>query len=299
MTTAAESRAAGWRIRAQQRLIDLLPSTADWRAVRHRPGANLVAGATVAVVALPLALAFGVNSGLGATAGLVTAVVAGAVAAVFGGSNLQVSGPTGAMTVVLIPVVAHHGVDGVLMVGLMAGVALIAMGVCGMGRYVRYLPMPVVEGFTAGIAVVIALQQLPSALGVTASGDHVWQMAASAVRTWVGAPYWTAPVTAGAVASAMLLLGRRLPRVPWSLVAIVAATAVAIAGHLDLARIGHIPSGLPVPTAGFWDLGSVMSLLPSALAVCALAALESLLCATVADQMTVGQTHDPDRELVG
>ena len=129
--------------------------------MRRNPKQDLVAGLTVAIVALPLALAFGVASGLGAQAGLATAVIAGIVAAVLGGSNFQVSGPTGAMTVVLVPVVHTYGVSGVLMVGFMAGLILIAMAVARLGRYVRFLPVSVIEGFTAGIAVVIALQQIP------------------------------------------------------------------------------------------------------------------------------------------
>lgn len=129
-----------------------------------------------------MALAFGVASGLGAQAGLATAVIAGIVAAVFGGSNFQVSGPTGAMTVVLVPVVHHYGASGVLMVGGMAGLVLIAMAIARVGRYVRYLPVSVIEGFTAGIAVVIALQQVPAALGVAhPRGDKVWASAADAV----------------------------------------------------------------------------------------------------------------------
>src|SRR5512139_2534899 len=154
-------RAAAWRLRS------LLPGRADLAAVRRHPRRDLLAGLTVAVVALPLALAFGVSSGLGAEAGLATAIVAGALATIFGGSNLQVSGPTGAMTVVLVPIVQKYGADGVLMVGLLAGAVLIALAVAKVGRYARYMPMPVIEGFTAGIAVVIALQQVPSALGVT------------------------------------------------------------------------------------------------------------------------------------
>ena len=150
----------------------LLPGREDWRAVRRDPRRDVLAGVTVAIVALPLALAFGAASGLGAQAGLATAIVAGAVAAVFGGSNLQVSGPTGAMTVVLVPVVHQFGPSGVLMVGLMAGVALVVMAVARLGRYVRYLPAPVIEGFTAGIAGVIALQQVPAALGVAPPSGH-------------------------------------------------------------------------------------------------------------------------------
>ncbi len=282
------------------RLLDLLPGRADWHAVRRSPKRDLLAGLTVAVVALPLALAFGVTSGLGAEAGLVTAVVAGAVAAVFGGSNLQVSGPTGAMTVVLVPVVHQFGAAGVLMVGAMAGVLLIALASARLGRYVRYLPTPVIEGFTAGIAVVIALQQVPAALGVTdADGEKVWAVAADAVGRFVTAPRPAALAVALGVAALMLLGGRWRPGLPFSLIGVAAATLLAELVPVDLARIGALPQALPEPSLDFLDLDAVGVLLPSALAVAALAALESLLSATVADGMTVGERHDPDRELFG
>ncbi|WP_431884706.1 SulP family inorganic anion transporter [Micromonospora wenchangensis] len=282
------------------RVLGLLPDRADWQAVRRSPRRDLAAGLTVAVVALPLALAFGVTSGLGAQAGLVTAVVAGAVAAVFGGSHLQVSGPTGAMTVVLVPVVQQFGPTGVLMVGALAGLLLIALALARLGRYVRYLPTPVIEGFTAGIAVVIALQQVPAALGVTdAHGDRVWAVAADAVARFAVHPRPVALAVALGVAALMLLGARFRPGVPFSLLGVAAATVLAETIPLDLVRIGALPQGLPAPSLGFLDLGAVGVLLPSALAVAALAALESLLSATVADGMTVGQRHDPDRELFG
>ncbi|MFI6268611.1 SulP family inorganic anion transporter [Micromonospora zamorensis] len=285
---------------ARERLLGLLPGRADWAAVHRSPRRDLLAGLTVAVVALPLALAFGVTSGLGAQAGLITAVIAGAVAAVFGGSNLQVSGPTGAMTVVLVPVVQQFGATGVLMVGAMAGLVLIALAVARLGRYVRYLPTPVLEGFTAGIAVVIALQQVPAALGVTdAHGEKVWAVAANAVARFVVHPRPAALAVALAVAALMLLGARWRPGLPFSLLGVAAATVLAEVVPVDLVRIGALPQGLPAPSLGFLDLGALGVLLPSALAVAALAALESLLSATVADGMTVGERHDPDRELFG
>ncbi|SIN37365.1 SulP family inorganic anion transporter [Micromonospora cremea] len=285
---------------ARERLLGLLPGRADWVAVRRSPRRDLLAGLTVAVVALPLALAFGVTSGLGAQAGLITAVIAGAVAAVFGGSNLQVSGPTGAMTVVLVPVVQQFGTTGVLMVGAMAGLVLIALAVARLGRYVRYLPTPVLEGFTAGIAVVIALQQVPAALGVTdAHGEKVWAVAADAVARFVVHPRPAALAVALAVAALMLLGARWRPGLPFSLLGVSAATVIAEVVPVDLVRIGALPQGLPAPSLGFLDLDALGVLLPSALAVAALAALESLLSATVADGMTVGERHDPDRELFG
>ncbi|WP_432865930.1 SulP family inorganic anion transporter [Microbispora rosea] len=281
------------------RVAGLLPSPADWRPARRSPGRDLIAGLTVAVVALPLALAFGVGSGLGAQAGLATAVVAGAIAAVFGGSNLQVSGPTGAMTVVLVPIVHSHGPSGVLAVGLLAGIVLVVLALARVGRYARYMPTPVIEGFTAGIAVVIALQQVPAALGVTGEGERVWQAAGNAVANFARDPSPVPIAMALVVAGAMLLGARWRPAVPFSFLTVVAATVVAEAAGLDVARIGTLPAGLPAPSVSFLDPGAVTSLLPAALAVAALGALESLLCASVADGMSVGERHDPDRELFG
>ncbi|MEU2052552.1 SulP family inorganic anion transporter [Streptomyces bungoensis] len=285
----------------RSRIVALLPSGPDLAALRRDPRRNLLAGLTVAIVALPLALGFGVSSGLGAEAGLATAVVAGALAAVFGGSNLQVSGPTGAMTVVLVPIVGRYGPTGVLTVGLLAGVLLVVLAALRAGRCMRYVPAPVVEGFTLGIACVIGLQQVPGALGVPKpAGDKVLVVTWRAVREFAAAPNWTAVGLAVAVAAVMLAGARRRPAVPFSVVAVIAATVVAQVAHLDAATpIGHVPSGLPAPSLSFLDPGSLGSLLAPAVAVAALAALESLLSASVADGMTVGQKHDPDRELLG
>ncbi|MFM9698348.1 SulP family inorganic anion transporter [Streptomyces europaeiscabiei] len=283
------------------RFVALLPGRADLAEMRRGPRRDLLAGLTVAIVALPLALGFGVSSGLGAEAGLATAVVAGALAALFGGSNLQVSGPTGAMTVVLVPIVAEHGPSGVLTVGLMAGVMLVALAALKAGKYMQYVPAPVVEGFTLGIACVIGLQQVPNALGVPKpEGDRVLVVTWRAVEDFVRHPNWTALGFALAVAVVMLAGARWRPTIPFSIVAVVAATVVAQAAGLDEAKpIGDLPSGLPAPSLSFLDLGGLSLLLAPAVAVAALAALESLLSASVADGMTVGQRHDPDRELFG
>ena len=283
------------------RVTELLPRAADWRP--FRPGADLTAGLMVGLVALPLALGFGASSGLGAGAGLVTAIVAGAVAAVFGGSRVQVSGPTGAMTVVLVPIVATHGADGVLVVGLLAGAVLLGLGYAGAGRYIRYVPVPVVEGFTLGIAAIIALQQVPAALGVRPEGDKVLGQAIHAVTAWLDHPAWAPLCLAGGVTAGILLATRLMSRVrrglPWSLIAVVVATVVNTAAGLGAAPIGDIPSGLPMPSVPTVPIGDLGGLVLPAVAVAALAALESLLSATVADAMSVGRRHHPDRELVG
>lgn len=253
----------------------------------------------VGLVALPLALGFGASSGMGATAGLVTAIVAGAFAAVFGGSRVQVSGPTGAMTVVLLPIVAIHGPDGVLVVGLLAGLILIGLGYAGAGRLIRYVPIPVVEGFTVGIAVIIALQQVPAALGVTVHAEKVLVLATRAIQSWTHDPAWVPLVMAGGVVVLVLLLSRVVPLLPGSLIAVVVATVANSAFGLGAVPIGHIPHRLPLPGLPTVPWGDLDALILPAVAVAALAAMESLLSATVADAMSVGQRHDSDRELAG
>lgn len=289
------------RLVARARLLrSFLPGRDDFAAYRLSPWGDLLAGLTVAIVALPLALAFGVASGLGAAAGITTAVIAGAIAAVFGGSNLQVSGPTGAMTVVLLPVVHDFGATGVLQVGIMAGIILLILALSGVGRYVRYLPTSLVEGFTAGIAVVIALQQLPNMLGLEPSDDErVWAIAWDAVVRFVQAPDPVPLVIALGVAGIMIAGSRWKPSLPVSLAAVALATVVAKFTGIDVPLVGELPSAIGAPTLDFLDPSLTVALLPSAFAVAALAALESLLCATVADSMSVGQRHNPDRELFG
>ena len=280
-----------------RRARDLAPCASDWQHIRF--GRDLTAGLLVALVALPLALGFGVSSGVGAAAGLVTAIVAGTVAAVFGGSRVQVSGPTGAMTVVLVPIVATHGTSGVLVVALLAGLILVGLGFGGAGRFMRYVPVPVVEGFTVGIALVIGLQQVPVALGVDVHAEKVLALVADAVQAWMADPHWTSPAVALGVAVGVIVLGKVRSTLPAALVAVVVATLGNELLGWGAETIGSIPRGLPAPSLPTVPFADLDSLLLPAVAVAALAALESLLSATVADAMTVGEQHDPDRELVG
>ncbi|WP_024367685.1 SulP family inorganic anion transporter, partial [Arthrobacter sp. TB 26] len=169
-------------------LSRFLPSRRDYDGLRSSWKTDLLAGITVGIVALPLALAFGVSSGVGAEAGLITAVVAGLVAAVMGGSHVQVSGPTGAMVVVLAPVVAAHGVGSIALVSLMAGLLVILLGISGLGRAVAFIPWPVVEGFTLGIAAIIFLQQVPMATGTEGIPGHNTLLAAAESASQATAP---------------------------------------------------------------------------------------------------------------
>ena len=298
-STTVRASGRGLAALAWTRTNELLPRGDDWREMRRQPLRDAIAGVTVATVALPLALAFGLSSGLTAQAGLVTAVVAGVVAAVFGGSSLQVSGPTGAMAVVLVPIVAQYGPGGVLTVGLIAGVVLHGLAYARAGRFMRFVPLRVSEGFTVGIAIIIGLQQVPAILGVEGSGEKVASIAATSVVEWVRSPVWLPVLVAGAVAAAMLVTARVRPRVPMSLIAVVVVTVIASVRDWPIATIGAIPASLPTPALPPFVGSTVGALLLPAIAVAALAALESLLSATVADAMSVDSRHNPDRELFG
>ena len=230
---------------ARATLGRFLPRRGDYAGLSRSWRGDLVAGLTVGVVALPLALAFGITTGLGATAGLTTAIVAGLVAAVFGGSDVQVSGPTGAMTVVLVPLVARYGGDAVVIVGILAGVLVVAAGLFRLGRVLAYIPWPVIEGFTLGIAVIIFLQQVPAALGVAKpEGENTALVAAAAVRESLDAGSVAALALVAIVAGVMVVAPRLHRALPASLLAVVVATTVATATGWDVATIGALPSAL-------------------------------------------------------
>ncbi len=284
----------------RDRVLPLLPHRRDYAGLQRSWRRDVLAGVTVGVVALPLALAFGISSGVGAAAGLVTAVVAGVVAAVFGGSHVQVSGPTGAMAVVLAPIVAQYGVGSVAVVTALAGVIVVLAGVSGLGRSVTFIPWPVIEGFTLGIAVIIFLQQIPSAIGQSVpEGQRPLVAAAQVLSDADAATIRPALVVVAVVVVAMVILPRLHPAIPASLVAVVAVTVLASVAGLTTARIGVLPSQLPTPVWPQADIATVHTLLGAALAIAALAAIESLLSARVAATMSEAGGYDPNRELVG
>jgi len=261
---------------------------------------NLLAGLTVAFVALPLALAFGIGSGLGAQAGLITAVIAGMIASALGGSRYQVSGPTGAMTVILIPVVALYGATAVLQVGLMASALLILAGLLKLGRHIHRLPTALIEGFTAGIAIVIAMQQVAFVLGVKLqASDHIWQSVIDEVHIWIDEPR-LAPVIIGILAIAANLIGAaRWPKLPVALASIIALTVATNFLGLHVDRIGTLPQDFIAPSLDFLSAGNWLALVPAALAIALLAGLESLLSAKIADKLAGSFDHDSNRELIG
>lgn len=278
----------------------MLPRRSDYAGLRSTWRRDVLAGITVGVVALPLALAFGVSSGVGAAAGLATAVVAGLVAAVFGGSRVQVSGPTGAMAVVLAPVVASYGLQSVAVVTILAGLLVLIAGLTGVGRAVNFIPWPVIEGFTVGIAAIIFLQQIPAAVGQKAPDGERPLIAAWTVLGELRLPDVLPPaVVVVTVVALMLVLPRIHRAIPESLTAIAVVTVVASACALPVARIGEIPSHLPVPTLPHVDWAALQTLAGAAVAIAGLAAIESLLSARVAATLSPAGAYDPDRELAG
>jgi sulfate permease, SulP family len=262
---------------------------------------DVVAGVTVGLIALPLSMAFGIASGVTPQAGIYTAIVGGFIASLLGGSRIQVSGPTGAFVVIVAGIVAQHGLSGLLMVTMMAGLILLLLGLSGLGAAVRYIPRPVVIGFTNGIALLIATTQIKDFLGVNLPGDPSEFFARlGALAGNLGA---TDPValTLGAASLGLILSAPRwAPRVPGSILALVAGTAAVALFELPVETIGTkfggIPQGLPA-----WDIPEfraslIVPLFPSALTVALLAAVESLLSAVVGDTM-IGDRHNSNVEL--
>lgn len=262
---------------------------------------DLTGGLTAAVVALPLALAFSVASGVEPKAGLYTAIVAGTVAAVFGGSPVQITGPTGAMAVVLIGIVTKYGIEKVWIAGVMAGIIQVALGVAKLGRLIKFIPYPVTAGFTNGIAVIIFCGQLNNFFGFQLPrSEHflpgLWQT----FTHWEGLNL-EAVGLATVVILTKLFWTRITTVIPGSLVGLVLATAIASLFHLDVPTIGSIPQSLPMPRGipHGNDFRLIRELINPALALAALGSIESLLSAVVADGMTVSEKHNSDRELIG
>jgi len=262
---------------------------------------DLVAGLTVGLVALPLALAFAIASGAPPESGVYTAIVAGFLISALGGSRVQIGGPTGAFVVVVSGIIAHHGLDGLYMCTLLAGLLLLLMGVTGLGSAVRYLPRPVVIGFTNGIALLIASTQLRDLLGLDiAHPSGVFLPRLLEVGRALGSLSVEAAALGLGSLAVMVLFQRRIPRVPGAIVVLVLGTAAVRVLHLDVetigTRFGGIPSGLPALHVPTFRPEMIRPLLPSVLTVAMLGAIESLMSATVADRMS-GDRHDPNMEL--
>jgi sulfate permease, SulP family len=264
---------------------------------------DVIAGITVGLVALPLAMAFSIASGLTPQAGIYCALVTGFLISALGGSKTQIGGPTGAFVVVIAGIIAVHGIDGLFMCTVMAGVLLIVLGVTGMGSAVKYIPRPVVIGFTNGIAVLIASTQVKDFFGLhldKVPGQFWLRLKALAAA----APSWSPKATLLAVATvAVMLVCRALSnRIPGPIVALLGATLAAFLLKLPVetigTRFGGIPSGLPHLAIPHWHARLVYGLIGPAFTVAMLGAIESLMSAVVSDRMS-NDRHNPNVELIG
>jgi sulfate permease, SulP family len=253
---------------------------------------DLIAGITVGLVALPLAMAFAISSGMSPQAGIYCAVVTGFIISALGGSYVQIGGPTGAFVVVVSGIIAKYGVDGLFMCTMMAGVVLVVMGLTGSGTAVRFIPRPVVIGFTNGIALVIASTQLKDFFGITFEGSVPGEFVGRIEVLARHAADASLPTTLVAVSVLALIIvwNRLVPRVPGYIVALVGGTAVVALANLPLEtigiRFGGIPSGLPEIHLPRFRPDLVLTLLSPTLTVAMLGAIESLLSAVVADRMS-------------
>ena len=262
---------------------------------------DLIAGITVGLVALPLAMAFGIASGVTPEAGIYTAIVGGFIVAALGGSKVQVAGPTGAFVVIVAGIIAEHGLSGLLIVTMMAGVILLFLGLTGLGTAVKYIPRPIVIGFTNGIAILIVSTQLKDFFGLPLeqSPSEFIPRLAAVIRALPQLDMATFAVAGGSLG---LIIGMRklTPRVPGSIAAVILGTGAAVLFGLPVetigSRFGGIPAGLPAFNIPPFEPALILPLLPAALTVAVLAAVESLLSAVIADQMT-GDKHDSNAEL--
>ncbi len=265
---------------------------------------DVIAGVTVGLVALPLAMAFSIASGLTPQAGIYCAMVTGFLISALGGSKTQIGGPTGAFVVVISGIVAVHGIDGLFMCTMMAGVLLVVLGVTSMGSAVKFIPRPVVLGFTNGIAVLIASTQIKDFFGLHLQSvpSEFWlRMKALAVAS----PTWTprAALVAGCTVAVLLLCRAVSSRIPGPIVAMLGATVAVYLLKLPVETIatrfvGGIPSGLPRLVIPHWHANLVHGLLGPAFTVAMLGAIESLMSAVVSDRMS-NDHHNPNVELIG
>lgn len=270
----------------------------SWRLL----AGDTIAGITVALVALPLSIAIAIASGATPKAGLITAIIGGFLISLLGGSRVQIGGPTGAFIVVVAGVIAQFGYDGLLIATFLAGIILVAAGLVRAGRFVALVPEPVIEGFTVGIALIIAVSQLKDLLGM--SPAHVpADLVHGLPALWAARDQanLTAFVVGLIAIAGIALLRRLMPWFPGSLLVIGIASAAVVTLHLPVdtifSRFGQLPSGLPAPSIPHLSIARISELLPSAFVIAFLAAVESLLSAIVADRM-IGGSHRSGAELV-
>ncbi len=274
----------------------------DWRAMFSTKTlrTDIVAGLLTAAVAIPISLAIGIASEVPTSIALVTAVVASLVVPLFGGAPLQITGPAAALTVLVGTIVEAHGLSGLVLVGLLAGVLQLVVGALGLGRFVRIVPASIVHGFTAGIGIIILLQQLPRTLGFPMPTEgHVLRVLLTLPRLVVNADPWAFGLAAIAFALT-LFLPRRVPRIPAPLLAVVVCTAISFWLDVGGATLGAMPIGLPMPSLPVVPDTGLLSILGHALLVFTIASATTLVSASAVDRLArADKRHDPDQELVG
>lgn len=263
--------------------------------------ADLLAGLTVAVVALPLSMAIAIASGVPPDRGLVTAIVGGFLVSALGGSRFQVGGPAGAFIVLVSVTVTRHGLDGLVLATALSGLILAAMGALRLGALVRLVPYPVTVGFTAGIGLIIFASQLRPLMGLSLTAPEPGPFLAKLPMLWSAMPTVNPAAVALALATAAIIVTLRRWRPLWPGMLIAVALAALVGLGLDVetieSKFGGIPNGLPLPRLPVLSTDLVLAVLPEALAFAVLGAIESLLSATVADAMS-GRRHRPNAELV-
>ncbi len=274
--------------------------------LRHYSGslflADLSAGVTVAMVALPLSLAIAIASGADPGKGLVTAIVAGFLISLFGGSRVQIGGPTGAFIVVVYGIIAKHGYDGLVLATFMAGIILMIAGYFRAGNLIALVPEPVIYGFTIGIAIVIATSQLKDLLGLDIAQVPAAFFEKLAVLWDSRGSFNSLALACGLASMALIVLLRRAaPKLPGLIVAVGVTSAIVAWATLPIdtiySRFGDLPRGLPIPELPTFTLARATELLPSAFVIAFLAGVESLLSAMVADRM-MGGHHRPNAEVL-
>jgi len=263
---------------------------------------DLTAGVIVGIVALPLAIAFGIASGVTPDKGLITAVIAGFIISFLGGSRVQIGGPTGAFIIIVYGIVQQFGMNGLILATLMAGVILVIMGLARFGSIIKFIPHPVIVGFTSGIALIIFLSQVKDFFGLNIETvpSEFFEKLVVYSQNFFSLNYWSLFI--GLVSLIIIIFFPRIThRIPGSIVAIIVATVLVQILHLPVetigSRFGEIPSSLPTPNLPDFDFEVIRNLISPATTIAILAAIESLLSAVVADGM-IGGKHRSNMELI-
>ncbi len=273
----------------------------EWRSLltMRYLQADIVAGLVLACVAIPLSLAIALASSVPPAVGITTAVIAAVVCALFGGTPLGVSGPAAAMSVLVGSIVEEHSLGGLLVVGFVCGILQLATGVLGFGRVIRFIPITVVHGFTAGVGAIILIGQLPRALGLPPPDEAHALTVITHLRDFIQHTNPAALIIAVLSLGITYGLPSLVSRIPAPLVAVVVPTLIAWWLKLDVAVVGEVPRVLPTPSFNKYDWGALHSLLSSGVIIYLVASLETLLSSSSIDKLAGGKPHDPDQELIG